>query len=174
MGTAGRHSEIAPKIRSIKFKEKEHQLVSIGSLTIIWNGFLWSGCSDGNIQQSLGLKRLDDILVEKVLLSVQLLGPGTILGLAYSDGTIEFRDRIRLDVVGFDGNLEKVTSLPGIGFAFPSEGPCKSPVVVYYLRCANGSCRLIDLTFSKLLCCRQYRWWRWSSFESNALRSGWD
>lgn len=82
------------------------------------------------MQQYLELKRLDDIVVERIFLSVQQLGPGTILGMTYSDGTIEFRDRTRLDVIGFDGNLERVTSLPQIGFAFPSEGPCKSLTLV--------------------------------------------
>lgn len=61
-------------------------------------------------------------------MSIQQLSSGMILGTVYSDGTIEFRDRTHMEVITYDGNLDKVTSLPQIGFGFQQGGPCKDVI----------------------------------------------
>lgn len=46
----------------------------------------------------------------------------TVLGLQYSDGVIEFRDRTNLEILARDDYLTQVSSLSQVGFEFPDVG----------------------------------------------------
>lgn len=52
------------------------------------------------------------------------LSLSTVLGLQYSDGVIEFRDRTKLEVLARDDVLIQVSSLSQVGFEFPDAGIC--------------------------------------------------
>lgn len=52
------------------------------------------------------------------------LSLSTVLGLQYSDGVIEFRDRTNLEVLARDDVLTQVSSLSQVGFEFPDAGLC--------------------------------------------------
>ena len=58
----------------------------------------------------------------KTLLSLQQLNVGTALVMNYSDGSVEFRDRVTLDLLPRDGN-DRISSLAQVGFNFPARGP---------------------------------------------------
>ncbi|KAI9825559.1 MAG: mediator complex subunit [Phylliscum demangeonii] len=75
---------------------------------------------------SVDLVRLEDVVVDRVVVSLQTVSQGTMLGIGYSDGLMEFRGRGDFHVVAFDGDVDRVSSLPQSGFAFPQEGPCLS------------------------------------------------
>ena len=58
----------------------------------------------------------------KTLLSFQQVNVGTALVMNYSDGSVEFRDRVTLDLLPRDGN-DRISSLAQVGFNFPARGP---------------------------------------------------
>ena len=69
------------------------------------------------------LKRLDDVHSERVLIHIQQLGLGSILALAYSDGSIDFRDRVTLQCLP-DDESEAISSLGQSGFAYSNTQSC--------------------------------------------------
>ena len=58
----------------------------------------------------------------KTLLSFQQVNVGTALAMTYSDGTVELRDRVTLELLPRDGN-DRISSLAQVGFNFPPRGP---------------------------------------------------
>ncbi|KAI9840522.1 MAG: mediator complex subunit [Thelocarpon superellum] len=75
-------------------------------------------------KQSLHLVHIDGTRVDNVVLSVQQLTFSLIVALTYSDGTIEYRDRMTMKALTFDDDFQKVGSLAQVGFAFPAGEPC--------------------------------------------------
>ena len=71
------------------------------------------------------LKRLGDILINRLLLSVQEVSLSTVLVMKYSDGTIEFRDRSSMIVLSRDDITKQVSSLFQVGFDFLAASPSK-------------------------------------------------
>ena len=71
------------------------------------------------------MKRLPDKFIPKVFLYVQQMRMSTILAIAFSDGSIEVRDRITMELVEQDNVKEKVSSMGQVGFEFPVDGPRK-------------------------------------------------
>lgn len=69
------------------------------------------------------LKRLDDVHSERVLIHIQQLSLGSILAMAYSDGSVEFRDRVTLECLP-DDESEAISSLGQSRFAFSNTQPC--------------------------------------------------
>ena len=70
------------------------------------------------------MKRLEDSIVDKIVLSIHLINPSISIAVAYNDGSVEFRDRNSLDVIAPDGDWNRVTSLSRAGLAFLAEEPC--------------------------------------------------
>ena len=58
-------------------------------------------------------------------MQIHQLSLGTVLSLAYSDGSIEFRNR-SLEPIAFDDGLDTVSGLAQTGFSFQDQEPCKS------------------------------------------------
>lgn len=77
------------------------------------------------------MKSLRDTFIPKVFLHVQQLRLSTLLAIAYSDGSIEVRDRLTMDTVAQDNVYEQVAGLGQIGFEFPVEGHRKQSDVSY-------------------------------------------
>lgn len=71
---------------------------------------------------------MNDVSVNRVLLSVQQICLSTVLVFTYSDGAIEFRDRTTMEVLPRDERIDQVSSLGQVGFDFPETGPCKEKV----------------------------------------------
>ena len=68
--------------------------------------------------------RLDVEVVNKVIVGVQQVNSHSAVSLAYSDGSIEFRDRNSWAVFKPDDRVDKVASMTHVGFAFPKAEPC--------------------------------------------------
>ncbi|KAG7006694.1 hypothetical protein G7Y79_00013g034660 [Physcia stellaris] len=77
--------------------------------------------SSPDLGTEVTVKRLPDTFIPKIFLSVQQLQLSTILAIAYSDGSIEVRDRLTMEIVQQDNVLEQVSGLGQIGFEFPQE-----------------------------------------------------
>ncbi|KAL8295215.1 hypothetical protein RB600_000950 [Gaeumannomyces tritici] len=75
-------------------------------------------------QPATRLHRLDPIWLDKVAVSIQLLHPGRVICLVFSDGTVQHRDRHTLEVMYASPDLERVSALDGLGFRFADETPC--------------------------------------------------
>lgn len=71
------------------------------------------------------LRRRDDLIINRLIVSIHELSLSTVLGLQYSDGVVEFRDRTSLEVLARDDYLNQVSSLSQVGFEFPDVGLCK-------------------------------------------------
>lgn len=63
--------------------------------------------------------------MNRLIVSIHKLSLSTVLGLQYSDGGVEFRDRNSLEVLPRDDYLSQVSSLSQVGFEFPDVGLCK-------------------------------------------------
>lgn len=74
------------------------------------------------------MKRLDETMVDKIILSVHLINQGASIAVLYSDGSVEFRDRTNFAVISPDGDLDTVTSMSQSGFSFPFEESCQSQI----------------------------------------------
>lgn len=76
-------------------------------------------------RDELSLKRLDDTVLrhDTVILAFHPYWYNMILAYCYSDGSIEFRKRATMEVLGPDFNTETLTSIFQTGFAFPQHEP---------------------------------------------------
>lgn len=62
------------------------------------------------------LRRSPDIITNKVILSVRPQMFDTIIAFGASDGTVEMRDRLNLDIIGPFGDTGTASNLPSSGF----------------------------------------------------------
>jgi mediator of RNA polymerase II transcription subunit 16 len=74
-------------------------------------------------RDELTLKRLPDMALHSVVLAFHPFWYNMILAYCYSDGTIEFRKRATMDVLGPDYSTDTLTSIFQTGFAFPQLEP---------------------------------------------------
>ncbi|KAF2198211.1 hypothetical protein GQ43DRAFT_443542 [Delitschia confertaspora ATCC 74209] len=77
-----------------------------------------------NPRASHSLRRLPVQSMHSIVLSFFPFWYNMVLAFCYSDGTIEFRNRITMEVMGPNYNAETVTSLSQAGFAFSALEPC--------------------------------------------------
>ncbi|KAH6608645.1 hypothetical protein Trco_001991 [Trichoderma cornu-damae] len=71
------------------------------------------------------LRKLDPIIINKVLISFQSIQFGKVLVLTMADGTVEYRDRFTFEEIYATEDTNKVMSLRQVGWAFGEEGPCQ-------------------------------------------------
>lgn len=79
----------------------------------------------GVAQNQICVRRADDVLIPKTLLTVQQVNVSTVLTMVFSDGSVESRDRMTLQVLAPDENDDQISSLYQIGFNFLGARPCK-------------------------------------------------
>jgi mediator of RNA polymerase II transcription subunit 16 len=70
------------------------------------------------------LKKLESITVNKVVVAIEPMNHGKVIVFAYSDSSIEYRDRINMMETFNDGNLDRVWHLAQIGFSYTEDEPC--------------------------------------------------
>ena len=93
-------------------------------------------------QPTTKLHRVEPIVFNKIIVGIQTLHYGKVISITFSDGTIEYRDRITMNEVYNEPNTERIMSLHHVGFSFPDFSPCRpalrSPQVP--LLCVLTSC----------------------------------
>lgn len=82
------------------------------------------GCTHASHKSELSVKRLEDVIINRLLLSLQDVYLSTILVLTYGDGSIEFRDRTGVGVLPRDDIARQVSSMYQVGFDFSDMGTC--------------------------------------------------
>ena len=63
--------------------------------------------------------------LNKIVISIQAAPLDRVLCLAYSDGSIEYRDRASLAESFTEGNMEKFSHISQVGFSFTNDEPSK-------------------------------------------------
>lgn len=73
----------------------------------------------------LELHRLDDVIIDKCVISVSLVTSGTVVALAFTDGSLDLRDRYNFNPLqNHPTNKDLVMNMVQAGFSFPSGAPC--------------------------------------------------
>ncbi|KAI8958722.1 mediator complex, subunit Med16 [Daldinia sp. FL1419] len=70
------------------------------------------------------LKKLDPIVVNKIIIGVNLINFGKVLCFSYSDGSVEYRDRFTMAELYREPNLERISSVFESGFSQSGEPSC--------------------------------------------------
>lgn len=70
------------------------------------------------------LRKLDPIIISKVIIGFQPTHFGKVLILTMADGTVEFRDRFTFDEIYNIEDTNKVINLRQVGWAYADFGPC--------------------------------------------------
>jgi mediator of RNA polymerase II transcription subunit 16 len=72
------------------------------------------------------LKKLEGFTVNKIAIAMQPMNLGKIICYAYSDSSVEYRDRNTMTEAFTDGDLDRVWHLAQIGFSYIEDEPCKT------------------------------------------------
>ncbi|KAI1485217.1 RNA polymerase II mediator complex subunit Sin4 [Biscogniauxia mediterranea] len=70
------------------------------------------------------LKKLDSIVVNKVVMGVNVLSFGKVVCFTYNDGTVEYRDRFTMNELYREPNLDRIHSILEAGFSQEGEPFC--------------------------------------------------
>jgi mediator of RNA polymerase II transcription subunit 16 len=57
---------------------------------------------------------------------MQSMNLGKVIFFAYSDSSVEYRDRVSMAEIFIDDDLDRVWHLSQIGFTYPEDEPCKN------------------------------------------------
>ena len=62
--------------------------------------------------------------MNKITIAIEAINQGKVIFFAFSDGSVEYRDRVSMAEIFNDGDLEKVWHLSQIGFSYTEDDPC--------------------------------------------------
>ncbi|EEY18336.1 mediator of RNA polymerase II transcription subunit 16 [Verticillium alfalfae VaMs.102] len=78
----------------------------------------------GNDKDPNRLKRLDPVFINKVIVGMQTIHFGKAVCVAFSDGSVEYRDRFTMQETYNELSLDRVMTLNQVGFTFAEGTPC--------------------------------------------------
>ncbi|KAM3071384.1 Mediator of RNA polymerase II transcription subunit 16 [Clarireedia jacksonii] len=70
------------------------------------------------------LKKVESITINKIVVGLQPMNLGKVICFAYSDSSVDYRDRITMSETFNDGDLDRVVHLSQIGFTYTEDEPC--------------------------------------------------
>lgn len=70
------------------------------------------------------LKKLDSVVVNKIVIGVNLVNFGKVLCFTYHDGSVEYRDRFTMDELYREPNLDRINSVLDAGFSQSGDQSC--------------------------------------------------
>ncbi|KAJ0327896.1 hypothetical protein COL5a_005483 [Colletotrichum fioriniae] len=70
------------------------------------------------------LKKCDPVVINKAVIGLHTIQYGNVVCLAFSDGSVEYRDRYTLQEVYNEMNLDRVMTLGQVGFTLQDDSPC--------------------------------------------------
>ncbi|KAK9439087.1 RNA polymerase II Mediator complex subunit Sin4 [Metarhizium brunneum] len=77
-----------------------------------------------DLPNTIKLKKLESIVINKVVIGIQDIQYRKVLLLTMSDGSIEYRDRFTFEEIYANEDLTKVMTLRQVGWTFSDSGPC--------------------------------------------------
>jgi mediator of RNA polymerase II transcription subunit 16 len=82
--------------------------------------------SSSDLPNTIKLRKLEPVIINKVIIGIQDIQYGRVLILTMSDGSIEYRDRFTFEELYANQDTTKVMTLRQVGWAFSDDvGPCK-------------------------------------------------
>lgn len=84
-----------------------------------------SGGSQSTLPAGTRLRKLEPIIIPKVIISVHVMQLGKVVCFGFSDGTVQYRDRYTLNEIYNEPNTERIMSPIQVGFQFAEEKPCE-------------------------------------------------
>ncbi|KAG5983606.1 hypothetical protein E4U54_006223, partial [Claviceps lovelessii] len=75
------------------------------------------------------LRRLDPVVINKVVIGLQVIHSGKTLLLTMADGSLEYRDRFKCGEAYVNQDLSEIMTLRQAGWSFSDYGPCLQAVV---------------------------------------------
>ncbi|CCC10210.1 unnamed protein product [Sordaria macrospora k-hell] len=70
------------------------------------------------------LRKLDSVVIPKIVVSVQVMYLGKVVCFAFSDGTIQYRDRVTMMEMFNEHIVHRVLSPHDVGFQYTNDTPC--------------------------------------------------
>ncbi|KAI2466218.1 RNA polymerase II mediator complex subunit Sin4 [Annulohypoxylon bovei var. microspora] len=70
------------------------------------------------------LRKLDSIIVHKIVVGVNLTHFGKVLSIGYNDGSMEYRDRFTMAELYREPNLDRINTILDVGFSQSGEPLC--------------------------------------------------
>ena len=77
------------------------------------------------------LRRLDSVIVNKVIIAIHVIQFGKVISIAFSDGSVEYRERSTMQEVYTEPSLERVMTLHQVGYTYADDAPCESHLCSY-------------------------------------------
>jgi mediator of RNA polymerase II transcription subunit 16 len=71
------------------------------------------------------LRKLEPIILPKVIVSVHVMQLGKVVCFGFSDGTVQYRDRYTMNEIYNEPSVERIMTPTQVGFQFTEEKPCK-------------------------------------------------
>ncbi|KAH8676246.1 RNA polymerase II mediator complex subunit Sin4 [Xylariales sp. PMI_506] len=99
------------------------------------------------------LKKLDPIVVNKIVTSISILRLGTVVCFSFSDGTLEYRDRTTMEELWTEPSLNRINSIHEAGFTQAGEPSCLQTVISPTMfsiaqLCEDGSLKWHPVTYT--------------------------
>ncbi|KAL1865212.1 hypothetical protein VTK73DRAFT_5449 [Phialemonium thermophilum] len=82
------------------------------------------GATSSTSQPMQRLRKLDSIIIPKIIIAVHTMHLGRVICFAFSDGTTQYRDRITMNEIYNEPNFDRIMALQQAGFGFEDEIPC--------------------------------------------------
>jgi mediator of RNA polymerase II transcription subunit 16 len=70
------------------------------------------------------LRKLDPVVIPKVIVSMHTMQLGKVICFVFADGTVQYRDRFTMAELYAEQNSNSIMSLHQVGFQFTDETPC--------------------------------------------------
>ncbi|KAK1776186.1 mediator complex subunit 16-domain-containing protein [Copromyces sp. CBS 386.78] len=83
-----------------------------------------TGNSTTNPNPMTRLRKLDSVVIPKIVVSVQVMYLGKVVCFAFSDGTIQYRDRVTMMEMFNEHSVHRVLSPHDVGFQYANDTPC--------------------------------------------------
>jgi len=64
-------------------------------------------------------------MINKVIISLHLIQFGKVICIAFSDGTVQYRDRFTMNEIYNEINVSRIMMPNQVGFEFTESSPCK-------------------------------------------------
>lgn len=77
------------------------------------------------LQTSTTLRKLEPVILDKVLVGFETIQFGKSVLLTFADGTVEYRDRFTFEELYTVEDTERVMSLRQVAWSFTENGPCE-------------------------------------------------
>lgn len=83
-----------------------------------------TGNSTTNPNPITRLRKQEPVVVPKIAVSVQIMYSGKVVCFAFSDGTIQYRDRVTMMEMFNEPNVQRVLNPHDVGFQYSNDTPC--------------------------------------------------